>query len=60
FASAETWGVAVAKGQSVPLTLSFSPTAGKRYLRVRADAKSAVAERIETNNVWDSQNSCLY
>ena len=59
-ASAETWGVAVAKGESVPLTLSFSPTSGKRYLRVRADAKASVSERIETNNVWDSQNSCLY
>lgn len=59
-ASAETSGVAVTKGQSVPLTLSFSPTSGKRYLRVRADANSAVYERSETNNVWDTQNSCLY
>lgn len=57
---AETWGVEVAKGQSVPLTLSFAPTSGKRYLRVIADAKANVSERLESNNIWSTQNSCLY
>jgi hypothetical protein len=60
-ASSKSSTVALAKGEVKALTFTFAnPVSGKTYLRAVADTDKVVSESNELNNLWNSQNSCLY
>lgn len=50
----------LAKGEVKTINVAANMLQGKTYFRAKADAKSQVLERNETNNAFDSMNSCLY
>ena len=52
--------LSLAKGEIKTINVASNMLQGKTYFRAKADAKSQVLERNETNNAYDTMNSCVY
>jgi hypothetical protein len=59
-ASLDTAEFPMTKMSGKSFSLSISPSSGKRYVRVKADATGKVGEFNEQNNVYASMDSCVY
>lgn len=57
--SGEAQASSIGAGGAATVTVPVKAPTTKYYLRITADAKKAVSESNEANNVWDEYSSCI-